>query len=66
MMKKRKSVKQSKYPPYPGSNWDYAVKESARSMLVPPSKCICLYCHQQAVKEAQIIHAPDCPAKDAP
>lgn len=52
----------SKYPPYPGSNWDYAVKHSASMALVRPNKAICIYCHCQAAKENDIQHKPDCPA----
>lgn len=64
-MKKRKTKKtESKYPPYPSSNWDYGVKMAAAQQLVPPNRAICIYCHAQACFEAHIIHAPDCPTKD--
>ena len=54
-------VKKSKYPPYPASNRDYAVIESARQQLVKPNKAICIYCRKQAPSENSIIHAGDCP-----
>ena len=57
-------MKKGKYPPYPGSNWDYAVRESARQMLQKPNRVICLYCRHQAVKPEDLKHEPDCPAKD--
>ncbi len=56
--------KKRKYPPYPESNWDYAVKESARQMLRSPNKAICLYCRAQAKTEKEIEHESDCPAKN--
>jgi hypothetical protein len=56
--------KPSKYVPYPGSNWDYSVRESARQALVKPNKAICLYCHAQAQNNQSIKHATDCPARD--
>lgn len=55
--------KQSKYPPYPGSGYDYSVVESARQHLRKPNRVICIYCHGQAVTEPDIIHKEDCPAK---
>jgi len=61
-MKTRRKL--SKYPPYPGSNWDYAVKMSAAALLNPPNKAICIYCCQQAKTDAAINHVSDCPAKD--
>lgn len=60
-MKKKHKIN---YPPYPGSNWDYGVKMAAAQRLVPPNKCICIYCWGQAVKEKDIVHTDDCPAKD--
>lgn len=60
-----KTRKTSKYPPYPGSNRDYAVRESARSMLVKPNKAICIYCRRQAVDNASLTHEGDCPARKA-
>jgi hypothetical protein len=53
----------SKYPPFPGTNWDYGAKMAAAQQLIPPNRCICIYCHGQALTEAAIIHATDCPAK---
>jgi hypothetical protein len=53
-----------KYPPYPDTNWDYSAKMAAAQQLIPPNKVICIYCCKQAVKEPQIKHEPDCPAKD--
>ncbi len=54
--------KKTNYPEYPGSAWDYAVRESARYALRKPNKVICIYCHEQGIKE--IEHKEDCPAKD--
>lgn len=51
------------YPPHPQSNYDAAVRESARQMLRKPNKAICIYCREQAKIEKQIIHKSDCPAK---
>jgi hypothetical protein len=53
-----------KYPAYPGSNWDYSIRESARQTLVKPNKAICIYCHAQAKTNKGIKHEHDCPAKD--
>lgn len=58
-----KNGKTTKYPPYPESNGDYAVKEMARQALRKPNKNICLYCHGQAISEKDITHKDDCPAK---
>jgi hypothetical protein len=49
------------YPPYPDSNWDYAVRETARMKLEKPNRHICLYCHGQAKNEILIKHNDDCP-----
>ena len=56
-----KRKKESKYPPYPGSNWDYGLKMAAAQMLLPSNKCICIYCRQQAKTEKGIKHISDCP-----
>jgi hypothetical protein len=63
-MDKRKVKRSGKYPPYPGSNWDYGLKMAAASQLVKPNKVICVYCRQQAVTRDKLVHASDCPAKD--
>lgn len=52
------------YPPYPGSNWDYACKETARMALRKPNKKICIYCHGQCKADEKIPHKPDCPARN--
>ena len=52
----------AKYPPYPDSNWDYSVVESARQDLRNPNKAICIYCRKQALTNDGIEHEPDCPA----
>ena len=59
-----KRKKPSKYPPYPGSGWDYAVKESDLQALRKPNKVICIYCRHQAVTEDALTHEPDCPARN--
>jgi hypothetical protein len=56
--------KPSKYTPYPGSNWDYSVTETARMALHKPNKSICIYCHGQAATDSAIIHQDDCPARN--
>lgn len=55
----------SKYPPYPGSGYDYSVVESARQRLEKPNRVICIYCHGQAENEEELEsnHQEDCPAK---
>lgn len=55
---------QSKYPPYPGSGWDYAIRHSASTQLQKPNKAICIYCRMQALDSASITHKPDCPARN--
>ena len=57
--------RKSKYPPYPESGWDYAVKMSAASKLQKPNKCICIYCYGQALTEELLTnkHESDCPAR---
>lgn len=59
-------AKRDKYPPYPGSGRDYAVRHSAKIALRQPNKVICIYCHAQALSEDELKgkHQPDCPAKD--
>lgn len=54
-------AKSNRYPSYPDSNRDAAVKEAARIKLRPPNKNICLYCHAQAVLAENIEHVSDCP-----
>jgi hypothetical protein len=56
--------RREKYPPYPDSGWDYAVIHAAKMQLEKPNKFICIYCHGQAVKEKDIPHKDDCPAKE--
>jgi hypothetical protein len=53
----------SKYPTYPDSNWDYSIRHSASTQLIKPNKAICIYCREQAMKENQIKHKEDCPAR---
>jgi hypothetical protein len=55
-----------KYPDYPDSNWDYAVKETARMALKPGNKRICIYCHAQGKTQEDVrkAHAADCPARN--
>jgi len=53
----------SKYPPFPQSNSDYAIRHSARTQLRKPNKAICIYCRQQALTENTLRHSQDCPAK---
>lgn len=60
-MKKKHKIK---YPPYPDSNWDYAVKHTASTHLVSPNKHICIYCWGQAVESKDIVHLDDCPARN--
>lgn len=55
---------QSKYPPYPGSSWDYAVRHTASTLLRKPNKAICIYCHCQAKTNAELVHKSDCPARN--
>ena len=62
--KKQVSSKKSKFPPWPSLGWDYGAKMAAAQQLVPPNKCICLYCHNQAKTEAKIIHDPECPVPE--
>jgi hypothetical protein len=62
-MPKKKKTK-SKYPPYPGTNWDYGARMAAGQCLTPPNKSICIYCMAQALTQQEIKHAEDCPAKD--
>lgn len=59
-----KRKQQSKYPPYPGSGYDYSVIESARQMLRKPNKVICIYCRHQSVSEDKLTHESDCPARN--
>jgi hypothetical protein len=52
-----------RFPPYPGSNRDYAVRHAAKILLDPPNRSICIYCHAQAPNDSLLKHLGDCPAK---
>jgi hypothetical protein len=54
----------AKYPPYPGSSYDYAVIHYASTLLKKGNKAICIYCHEQAINETKLNHKSDCPARE--
>jgi hypothetical protein len=63
-MRKKLRKKASKYPPYPGTNWDYGAKMAAGQCLIPPNKKICIYCRGQCKTGETVPHQPDCPARN--
>lgn len=65
MNRRKRRYPKPKYPPYPGSNWDYAIKHIASQKLVEPNKSICIYCHAQALTENKLVHLLDCPVAKA-
>lgn len=56
--------KKSKYPPYPSSSMDYAIRHSAGTELRKLNKVICIYCRHQSKTEQELTHEPDCPARN--
>ena len=56
-----KKYPDSKYPPYPESGRDHAVKMAAAQVLKDKRNDICIYCHAEARGEHLIAHLPDCP-----
>jgi hypothetical protein len=40
---------------------DYSLVIIAQQALKEPNRCICIYCHAQALTEEEIVHEHDCP-----